>query len=426
MNELARRGGSASGMTGGQKRPKGVILIADGMADRPVASLGGLTPLEAAATPHLDRLAAEGECGLMDPIAPGIRAGSDTSHLALLGYDPHSCYSGRGPFEAAGVGLEVKAGDICFRCNFATVDENLLLTDRRAGRINEGTKELAAALEGMTLGETRCFFKESVEHRAALVLRGPGLGHEVSDVDPHGEGKKILLARGKDEKSEKTAALLNEFVARSHEILRSHPVNLERKAQGKPPANIVLPRGAGVAPHLESFQARHGLTGAAVVETGLIAGIARYLSLDLPAVPGATGGYDSDELALARAVISALAEHGFVICNFKAPDLAGHDGDAAKKMECIERMDRLVGEVAAHLPAHTHLVVSADHATPVSFRDHSGDTVPILFWGPEVRRDAVKSFGERPCASGSLGRIRGQWVMPLLTNLLGIQEKYGA
>ncbi len=409
-----------------QKKGKGIILIADGMADRPVASLGGLTPLEAASTPNLDRLAAEGECGLMDPIGPGIRAGSDTSHLAILGYDPHTCYTGRGPFEAAGVGLEVKGGDICFRCNFSTVDRNLVITDRRAGRINAGTEQLAAALNGMKLGEVECLFKESVEHRCALVLRGPGLGHEVSDADPHAEGEKVLQAQGADEASKKTAAALNAFVAKSYEILRQHPVNLEREKQGKPPANIILPRGAGIAPHLESFEKRYGLRGAAVVETGLIAGIARYLALDLPAVPGATGGYDTDELALARAIVAALEEHDFVICNFKAPDLAGHDGDAAKKVGCIEKMDRLVGEVAAHVPENTHIVVTADHSTPASFRDHTGDTVPVLISGPAVRPDAVKTFGERPCAAGSLGRIRGQWLMPLLTNLMGTQEKFGA
>jgi 2,3-bisphosphoglycerate-independent phosphoglycerate mutase len=407
-------------------KPKAVILIADGMADRPVEALKGRTPLEAAKTPHLDRLAAEGECGLMDPIAPGVRAGSDTSHLAILGYDPHKYYTGRGPFEAAGIGLEIKGGDICFRCNFSTVDENMVVTDRRAGRISGGTEKLAAALNGMTIDDVTCYFKESVEHRAALVLRGPGLGHEVSDTDPHAEGVKVHWARGKDAASEKAAGVVNEFVKSSYAILKDHPVNLERIKQGKPAANIVLPRGAGVAPHLEAFQARYRFSGAAVVETGLIAGIARYLAMDIPFVAGATGGYDTDEIALAQAIITALKDHDFVLCNYKACDLAGHDGDAMKKVECVEKMDRLVGELMKHLPIPTHLAITADHSTPVSFKDHTGDTVPILIWGPATRPDGVKSFGERPCAAGSLGRIRGEWLMALLTNLMGTQEKYGA
>lgn len=407
-------------------RSKGIILIADGMADRPVEALGGKTPLEAARKPNLDRLATEGENGLMDPIAPGVRAGSDTSHLAILGFDPHTAYTGRGPFESAGVGMEVKGGDICFRCNFATVDKEMVVVDRRAGRISSGTEELAARVNGMKIGDVTCYFKESVEHRGALVLRGPGLGHKVSDTDPHAEGAKVLPAQGEDAASQKTAEVVNQFVARSYELLSKSPINIEREKAGKPPANIILPRGVGVAPHLEDFRQRYGISGAAVVETGLIAGIARYLNMDIPTVPGATGGYDTDEKAIAQAIVDALKTHDFVICNYKACDLAGHDGDAQKKVWCIEKLDRLVGELLANLPGPTHLVVTADHSTPVSFKDHTGDTVPVVIWGPAVRPDAVKSFGERPCAAGSLGRIRGQWLMNMLTNLMGTQEKFGA
>jgi len=196
---------------------KALILIGDGMGDRPVSQLGGKTPLEVAQTPNLDRIAREGECGLMDPIAPGIRAGSDTSHLAILGYDPFECYTGRGPFEALGIGMDVKPGDIAFRCNFATVDEDLVVLDRRAGRIREGTHELAEALNE-EIGEiegVRCIVKESVEHRAALILRGEGLGDKVSDVDPHETGRKIHEAEGEDEPSRRAARVLNEFVRRS-------------------------------------------------------------------------------------------------------------------------------------------------------------------------------------------------------------------
>jgi 2,3-bisphosphoglycerate-independent phosphoglycerate mutase len=165
-------------------RTKGVILIADGLADRPLEPLGGLTPLEYASTPNLDRVAAEGECGQMDPIAPGIRAGSDTSHLAILGYDPYAVYTGRGPFEVLGIGMEVRGGDICFRCNFTTIEGELQLlpdghfagakiTDRRAQRISAGTRALAEAVNGMQIEDVVCLFKESVEHRAALVFVAP-------------------------------------------------------------------------------------------------------------------------------------------------------------------------------------------------------------------------------------------------------------
>ena len=416
-------------------KTKILLLVGDGMGDRPLGRLGGQTPLEAANRPALDRLAVEGECGLLDPIAPGVRAGSDTSHLSLLGYDPHTTYTGRGPFEAAGIGLDIKSGDICFRCNFATIEKGLV-RDRRAGRISSGTDQLAAALNGLQLGEVTCYFRESVEHRAALLLRGAGLGHQVSDVDPHEEGVAPHQAVGQGPRDRKTAAAVNEFVKRSMEALDHHPVNEQRRKEGKPPANIVLPRGAGVAPHLQPFLERYGLKAAAVVETGLIAGIARYLGMTLPQVPGATGGRDTDELALARAVIAMLADHDFVLCNLKCPDLGGHDDDPEDKIRAIEKMDRLVAYVVEHLrgPARrslgeggpAHVAVTADHSTPCEVGDHSGDPVPIVFWGPGVRSDGCRSYSERGVLGGGVGRIRGTDIMPILTNLGGWQEKFGA
>ncbi len=418
-------------------KTKAVVLIGDGLGDRPIPDLDGRTPLEAADTPTLDRIAAEGECGLMDPIAPGIRAGSDTSHLAILGYDPFQVYTGRGPFEALGIGMEVKKGDICFRCNFASLEGDLELAgdgrftgarivDRRAGRIAERTRELAEALDGMRIEDVTCYVKESVEHRAALVLRGPGLGPRVSDVDPHDAGVPPHAAEGDREEDQKTARIVNQFVLRSWQVLRGHPVNQKRSAQGKPPANILLPRGAGVAPDLEPFRRRYGIAGACVVEVGLIAGIGRYLEMTVPEVPGATGGLDTNELALARATLEMLASHDFVLCNIKAPDLGGHDSDPRTKIAAAEKVDRLAAYLLEHAPAELHLAVTADHCTPIQFGDHSGDTVPLAIRGPAVRPDSVRGFGERAVIAGGLCRIRGRDLMPILTNLMGVQGKFGA
>jgi len=402
------------------------ILIADGLGDRPCPELDGETPLEAADTPNLDAIALRGECGIMDPIAPGIRAGSDTAHLALFGYDPHACYTGRGPFEAAGIGMDVRGGDICFRCNFATVDESFVIRDRRAGRIESGTRELAQALDGMEIEGVSILFKESVEHRAALILRGEGLGHQVSDTDPHEAGAKVWEARGEDAPSEKTARIVNQFVRRSYDILKDHPVNLRRREEGKLPANIALPRGAGIAPHLEPFEHRHKLTGACVVEVGLVKGLGRYLKMEVPEVAGATGGYDTDEIALARAAVAALRERDLVLCNLKTPDLAGHDGDVNRKIEAVKKFDRLVAYVAEQLGEDSLIVITGDHSTPVSVRDHSGDPLPIAIAGAGVRTDGVREFGERAAAAGGLSRIRGADLMPILTNLVNMQEKFGA
>ena len=406
-----------------------LLLIGDGMGDRPVMELGNRTPLEAAHTPTMDRLAREGECGLMDPIAPGIRAGSDTAHLALLGYDPYEVYTGRGPFEALGIGMEVRGGDIALRCNFSTVDENWRVIDRRAGRITQGTEQLAAVLNGVEIEGVQCFFKESVAHRGALVLRGEGLSARISDVDPHTEGERVAECRPldpNDEASARTARVVNAFVRLSYERLKDHPINRERVAQGLLPANIVLPRGAGVAPHLEPFPARHGVRAAAVVETGLIRGIARFVGMDILDAPGTTGGLDSDLMSMGRTLVQALQTYDFVLCNVKAPDLCGHDGNPVQKVEVIERMDamlRLMLETVGH---DFYLALSADHSTPCSVRDHSGDPVPLLIWGPDLRGDEVQVFHERACMRGGLGRLRGRDLVPILTQLMGIQEKFGA
>jgi 2,3-bisphosphoglycerate-independent phosphoglycerate mutase len=322
--------------------------------------------------------------------------------------------------------MEVRRGDICFRCNFATVDDQFNVVDRRAGRIDSGTHELAQALDGLKVGDVTCVFKESVEHRAALILRGPDLGPDVGDADPHEEGARVLVVEGSDAAGERTAQAVNDFVCRSHESLEDHPVNQARRKAGKPPANIVLPRGAGVAPHLESFEDRYGFTGACIVEVGLIKGLGRYLEMEVVDVPGATGSRETDEGALADAVLAALGRHPFVLCNMKAPDLSGHDGNPKAKAEDIEKLDRLVQRVVEGLQEPACLAVTGDHSTPCSVQDHSGDPVPIVMWGPGVRTDAVKAFGERPAQTGGLGRIRGHDVMSILTSLTARQEKFGA
>lgn len=408
---------------------KAVLLIADGLGDRPIKSLGDRTPLEAATKPNLDKLASEGECGLMDPIAPGVRAGSDTSHLAILGYDPYKYYTGRGPFEAAGIGMDVRKGDIAFRCNFSTVDSDMVVTDRRAGRITSGTDQLAAAVNGLDLDGVQVIFKESVAHRGALILRAPNLSAAITDTDPHHEGAAVLTSRAidpTDAAAAKTAAAVNAFVKKSYELLNDHPINRERVAQGLNPANIILPRGGGVGPSIESFQIEHNLKAACVAETGLINGVARYVGMDITEVPGATGGPDSNVMNMAKAIIEQLADHDFVLCNVKGPDLGGHDDNPQIKLDMIAKLDEMVGYLMASLPAGSYLLVTADHSTPCAIKDHSGDPVPIVFWGEGVRTDKCLRYDERSVTGGGLGRIRGIDVMKIITQLMNVQQKFGA
>jgi len=408
---------------------KAVLLIADGLGDRPIKRLGDKTPLEAAEKPNLDKLATEGECGLMDPIAPGVRAGSDTSHLAILGYDPYKYYTGRGPFEAAGIGMDVKKGDIAFRCNFTTVDDKMIIVDRRAGRISSGTDQLAEAVNGMEIDGVQVIFKESVAHRGALILRGAGLGANITDTDPHHEGAKVLKCEAvdpEDAASAKTAHVVNEFVERSYRLLKDHPVNRERIAQGLNPANVILPRGAGVGPSMDSFETEYGIKAACVAETGLINGVARYVGMDITEVEGATGGADSNVMNMAKAIVEKLQTVDFVLCNVKGADIGGHDGSPEVKIEVIKKLDEMVGYLTKSVPEGTFIVLTADHSTPCSVMDHSGDPVAITFWGEGVRTDRCTKFDERSVTAGGLGRIRGIDVMKIVTQLMNVAEKFGA
>lgn len=402
-----------------------LMVICDGMADRPVKDLNGMTPLEAAEVPNMDRLAKEGQTGLMDVIAPGIVPGSDTAHLALLGYDPRTVYTGRGPFEAAGEGVEVRKGDVAFRCNFSTVDAKMNVTDRRAGRISQGTDKLASAVNGMKIEDVQAIFKQGVDHRAVLVLRGPGLSPKVTEIDPHHEGK-ILVSKALSREAEKTARILNEFTKRSYEILSKHPVNLARVKAGKAPANIALARGPGSPPEVPSFTEHHnGLKGAAVVGISLVRGLCWLSGLEVIDVKGATGSTDTDVMAKAKAAIAALKTHDFVLLHYKATDLFGHDGDAPGKVAFIEKIDAAL-KIILDGVSDTVVCITADHATPCSVKDHASDPVPVLIWGKGLRHDCTECFNELEAASGGLGHIRGHELMSMLCGLAGRNPKFGA
>ncbi|MFQ5887785.1 MAG: 2,3-bisphosphoglycerate-independent phosphoglycerate mutase [Candidatus Hydrothermarchaeales archaeon] len=401
---------------------KTLIVVCDGMADRPIGKLGGKTPLEFAKTPNMDNFAKKGICGIFDPIAPGIRAGSDTAHLAILGYDPYKVYTGRGPFEAAGVGLEVLPGDIAFRCNFATTNEDNVVTDRRAGRIKEGTKKLAETISNIPIEGIKHLFKESTDHRAALVLRGEDLSFKVSDSDPHFAGKPVENIRPLDDSSEasRTAQLLNKFLDDVHKVLKNHEVNAKRLKEGKPPANTLLLRGAGVVPHLEKFNEKYGMEGACISTMGLVRGIGNLCGLDVLKVP-----IDIKIEDACKKASSELDNYDFLLLNIKDPDNAAHDHDAQKKTRIIEDIDSALS-VFSRFIEENYLVVLSDHTTAIKYGDHTGDPVPIMICGPEVRTDDVESFGERAAVKGGLNRIRGQDIMNILMNLTYRIEKFGA
>ena len=403
-----------------------LVIIMDGLGDRAVRSLGYRTPLQCANKPNLDWFAVNGTSGIMDVISPGVRPGSDTSHLALLGYDPYQVYTGRGPFEAAGVGLVGKAGDVAFRCNFATVDDGMNVIDRRAGRIKEpDTTELAKALDGMRLGDITAVVKEATEHRAALMLQGSGLSPYVSDADPHA---LATVSRSEPLRPDAaaTAEAVNEFVRRSYEVLKDHPVNRRRIAEGKQPANILLPRGAGVFPDIQPFESRYGMSASGVAGVSLIRGICRVCGLEVIEDAGCTGGTDTDMNAKACAALRELERKDFVLMNVKATDINSHDGDPRSKIESIERLDAMAKAIREGIPPGTVVALAADHCTPVEKGDHSGDPVPLTIYVENGIKDGVASYDEVSCARGALGRIRGVDLMPILIDKADRSEKFGA
>lgn len=407
---------------------KGIIMIIDGMGDRPIKELGYKTPLEAAKTPNMDKMAEMGINGIMDPIKPGIRAGSDTSHISILGYDPYEVYTGRGPFEAAGVGVDVIPGDIAFRCNFSTANPNGVITDRRAGRIREGTDRIAETINSMELEDgVEVIFKESTGHRAVLVLRGEGLSDAVSDADPKHEGKppKEVLPLEDTPEAKKTAVLLNKFIKRSYQMLKDHPVNLERIKNGENPANIIVPRGAGAVPHVQPFSEKYGLKAACIAETGLIKGIGKITGMDLIDMDDVTGGVDTNIENIQESIMeTASKDYDFMLINIDGADEAGHDGQMEEKVEFIEKVDNVIGEMMKI--DDVYFILTADHSTPISVMDHTGDPVPLIIKGPEVRVDDVKEFGERAATKGGLFRIRGRNIMDILMDLMNRSTKFGA
>jgi len=412
---------------------KTILVIADGMGDWPLKQLNRKTPIEAAGTPNMDWLAKNGVCGIMDPIAPGVPPGSDVAHLSILGYNAKRVYSGRGALEAIGFKVDVVPGDVVFRCNFATVDDDMRVIDRRAGRIStEDASKLAKSLEKVyshNHPEAQITFINTVQHRAILRLRGPGLSMMVSDSDPHEVGRKVLKVHPlkRTPEAEKTAKIVNEALKEFHEVLENHPLNEERKKKGFPPANFILCRGAGVLPLINPFPLKFGIKAAAVAVMPLVRGVCKVAGMHLLSAPGATGGYDTDVLAKAKAALKGLETEDFVLIHVKATDVASHDAKIDKKIEMIEKVDKMVGYLIENVDLdETYIAVTADHTTSSVTGRHTGDPVPVAIIGPYVRTDDVEVYSERSCAKGGLGRIRGRDLMRTIANWLGKMRKFGA
>ena len=404
---------------------KVLLIICDGLSDRPISELGNKTPLEEANKPNLDKLVKRGMTGLMHTVDIGIRPGSDVAHLSLFGYDTGQYYTGRGPFEAAGYGIDLKPGDVALRGNFATVDDNLIIIDRRAGRIND-TQELVNLFSYVNIDGVKIIIKKGTGHRVAVVLRGEDLDGKVSDTDPHVENMKVLESESllNSKSGAKTASIINKFVRLSYKTLKDHAINIKRAENKLPPANIILLRGAGKLPSMPTFAQKYRLKAACIAGAGLYRGIAQILGMEVINVPGATGQLDTDLEAKIKTALAWLNKYDFMFVHIKGADILAEDGNYVGKKQFIEKIDKSFAPLVDK--EDILIVITADHSTSSQLRMHTADPVPLLIAGKNLHTDSVESFGEREAAGGKLGHIKGKHLMPMILDFIGKAPLYGA
>lgn len=384
-----------------------VFFVLDGLGGLP-REPDGPTELEAACTPHLDRLVNEGMCGLHLPVAAGITPGSGPGHLGIFGYDPYSFTIGRGVLAAAGIDFALQDGDVAARGNFCTVDDNGLVTDRRAGRIDtETNRRLCETLEAIEISGADIKVRTIKEHRFLLVLRGEGLSEKLADTDPQETGVEPLTCEPADTHADQTADLVNAFVSEARRVL-----------EDEHPANMVLLRGFDSAPDWPRFPDVFGLRAAAAAGYPMYRGLARLLGMDV-LLP-------TDTLDEALATVNQnLDAFDYFFIHHKKTDSTGEDGSFDRKVAEIEAADQAVPRLLDMKP--DVIVVTGDHSTPAVMGSHSWHPVPALLWSTRCRPDAATTFGERACLQGGLGaRFAATELMPLALAHAMRLKKYGA
>lgn len=394
---------------------KSVLVIPDGVADEAQSSLNGRTPLEAAATPNADAVAAAGVVGRTNNVPDSMPSGSDVGTMSLFGYDPLVYHRGRAPLEAAAQGIELAADDWAIRCNLVSI-ENGQMASFTADQIpSELGRELIELLQRDQCGSSHWKFHAGVSYRNLLVFRARGqqapFRAETRTVPPHDlTGKPIVLPQGPG------ADALIELMDRSIQLFKESDANRARTADGKHPATQIWLWGQGQAPELESFASRFGVRGAVITAVDLLRGIGRILGWDVIEVPTATGYIDTDYAAKGRAAIAALEDHDFVVVHVEATDEASHEGDVTAKVKCMEQIDQhIIGPVHDALKKYGdyRLLICPDHPTFLRTRTHSHGFCPFALCGSGVQPDQADSYGETLANQSRLVLPQGHDLMPL-------------
>jgi 2,3-bisphosphoglycerate-independent phosphoglycerate mutase len=391
---------------------KYIVLVGDGMADYPIAELGMRTPLEAARTPNMDFIAKNGLLGQAKTIPEKMTPASDVANLSILGYDPRRYYSGRGPLEAANLGVELEDDDVAFRCNLITAGSDTLI-DYSAGHIKSKEAEKLIKLLDQKLGTNKMRFFPGVSYRhLLLVKRGSELKLEnLKCKAPHdiaGQNINKNLPKGEN------ADLIIKLMRDSREILTGHEINQVRLDLKENPANMIWLWGQGKKPSMPKFADKFGLSGSVISAVDLIKGLGRILGLNVINVPGATGYYDTDYEGKARAGISSLDKNDFVFVHVEAPDEAGHNGDLREKLTAIERFDQLVvGSFLDYCKEKEdfRIMVLPDHATPVSLKTHTSDLIPFAIYGKGITKRIFLNYSEKEAQKSELYFSNGYQLM---------------
>ncbi len=402
-----------------------IVLLGDGMSDRPLPDKGGRTPLMLARTPHMDRIASDGVLGLARTLPQGMPLGSDVANLSVLGYDPGKVYTGRSPIEAAGMGVDLGPRDVAFRCNLVTLGKGeggsadteiggvlspeLVMVDFAGGHPSEEeARALVASLQG-ELGGNGIEFHPGVSYRHLMVWRD-GVD-DLSVAPPHDlTDKRLEQGWPSGGASERVLELMK----RSAHLLRDHEVNRRRRAVGKKPVSAIWLWGQGRKPGMTSFRELHGLQGAMITAVDLLRGLAVTIGFEVIVVPGATGYLDTNYEGKASAALEALKRVDIVYLHVEAPDEAAHGGSLADKVLAIEDFDaRVVGPVLEGLESMGphRVLLMPDHATPLAIKTHSGEPVPFAVYDSRVTRDTGATYDERCAASAGLVLDRGYELM---------------
>jgi len=421
---------------------KTIIILGDGMADHAVSRLGGKTLLQYAEKPYMDMLARMGRCGRLITVPEGFPPGSEVANTAIMGYDLNQVYEGRGPLEAASIGYEMDADDLALRCNIININDGKIIT-HNGGNLQTEDADILIQFLNQKLGSERVKFITGIQYRHLLIIKGGNKHIECAPPHDHPDEEWMPLLVKSEEgwnnkrddyidnegkahvrmTGDETAALLNDLIIRSQQLLESHPFNRGRAARNERQANSIWPWSGGYRPNMQTLMQLYPQvkSGSVISAVDLIRGIGHYAGLDIIKVEGATGLADTNYEGKTQAAIEALRRQDFVFVHVEATDEAGHDGDLELKLRAINYLDhRLIEPIYKEVSKWKEPVCIAilpDHPTPVELRIHVNEPVPFIIYYKGIEPDEVQSYDEVTCVNGSYGLLRlNEFMHALMEN----------